>query len=541
MARLTKDLLIIVIFFFSITTNAQWTSNTDINTLVTNSEGGDMKALGTSSGKTYVVYWKAVSAPTNYELRLQILDVDGFQLLGEEGMLVSDEIPMSTFTVIWNITTDEEDNLYIGLTGTGGGEPAYVFKLDDEGNNLWGSSGLQVGAGYSVTILPLSNGEVIVSWFPGGESLLQKYDSSGVAQWDTTATVSAEGNDTVPANMFELSDGDFVLVFHSITFGINSNLFAQRFSSTEGISQWTTPTQISNYGTVFNTAYDGLQIDDNVYMGFKASPGSRFDSFLQRIDPDGTLPWGINGSDFDTNQTDYEMDTKITYQEGSQYIWATCTYTNTSQSEKGERIQKFDKETGARMLTDQAKEIYPIGSEKVHAGSISMIDNYPLLLIKEGFDNGASPTTLHTLKLDEEGNFAWDEETMPIATYSANKSRIQFTNFIENQSVAVFIEDKGSGSKIYAQNFIEGILGTSVSESESVLSFVNPVSENWVLKSNFRMESVSIYNMLGQIILFNDKISSKEFFMNTKSWEPGNYILFVKTEQGSISKSILKI
>ena len=541
MKRLTNSLLIIVICFFSITTNAQWTSNTDINTLVTSSEGGDMKALGTSSGKTYVVYWKAVSAPTNYELRLQILDVDGFQLLGEEGMLVSDEIPMSTFTVIWNITTDEEDNLYIGLTGTGGGEPAYVFKLDDEGNNLWGSSGLQVGAGYSVTILPLSNGEVIVSWFPGGESLLQKYDSSGVAQWDTTATVSEDGNDTVPANMFELSDGDFVLVFHSITFGINSNLFAQRFSSIDGTSQWVEATQIANYGTVFNTAYDGLQIGDVVFMGYKASPGSRFDSFLQRIDPDGTLPWGINGSDFDTNQTDYEMDTKITYQEGSQYIWATCTYTNTSQSEKGERIQKFDKETGARMLTDQAKEIYPIGSEKVHAGSISMIDNYPLLLIKEGFDNGASPTTLHTLKLDEEGNFAWDEETMPIATYSANKSRIQFTNFIENQSVAVFIEDKGSGSKIYAQNFIEGILGTSVSESESVLSFVNPVSENWVLKSNFRMESVSIYNMLGQIILFNDKISSKEFFMNTKSWEPGNYILFVKTEQGSISKSILKI
>ncbi len=541
MKRLTNSLLIIVICFFSITTNAQWTSNTDINTLVTSSEGGDMKALGTSSGKTYVVYWKAVSAPTNYELRLQILDVDGFQLLGEEGMLVSDEIPMSTFTVIWNITTDEEDNLYIGLTGTGGGEPAYVFKLDDEGNNLWGSSGVQVGAGYSVTILPLSNGEVIVSWFPGGESVLQKYDSTGVAQWDATAIVSEDGNDTVPANMFELSDGDFVLVFHSITFGINSNLFAQRFSSIDGTSQWVEATQIANYGTVFNTAYDGLQIGDVVFMGYKASPGSRFDSFLQRIDPDGTLPWGINGSDFDTNQTDYEMDTKITYQEGSQYIWATCTYTNTSQSEKGERIQKFDKETGARMLTDQAKEIYPIGSEKVHAGSISMIDNYPLLLIKEGFDNGASPTTLHTLKLDEEGNFAWDEETMPIATYSANKSRIQFTNFIENQSVAVFIEDKGSGSKIYAQNFIEGILGTSVSESGSVLSFVNPVSENWALKSNFKMESVSIYNILGQIILFNDKISSKEFFINTKSWEPGNYILNVKTEQGSISKSILKI
>ncbi|MDC0858189.1 T9SS type A sorting domain-containing protein, partial [Flavobacteriaceae bacterium] len=399
---------------------------------------------------------------------------------------------------------------------------------------------LQVGAGYSVTILPLSNGEVIVSWFPGGESVLQKYDSSGVAQWDTTATISEDGNDTVPANMFELSDGDFVLVFHSITFGINSNLFAQRFSSTEGISQWTNPTQISNYGTVFNTAYDGLLIDDNVYMGFKASPGSRFDSFLQRIDTDGTLPWGINGSDFDTNQTDYEMDTKITYQEGSQYIWATCTYTNTSQSEKGERIQKFDKETGARMLTDQAKEIYPIGSEKVHVGSISMIDNFPLLLIKEGFDNGASPTTLHALKLDEEGDFAWDEETKPLATYPANKSRIQYTRFAAEQSVAVFIENKSSGSKIYAQNFTETVLGNSGVEPKSTFSFVNPVSENWGLKSNVMMQSISIYNILGQLILFDDKISSKEVLINTKSWEPGNYILNIKTEQESISKSLLK-
>ncbi len=499
-----------------------------------------MKALGTSSGKTYVVYWKAVSAPTNYELRLQILDVEGFQLLGEEGMLVSDEIPMSTFTVIWNITTDEEDNLYIGLTGTGGGEPAYVFKLDDEGNNLWGSGGVQVGAGYSVTILPLSNGEVIVSWFPGGEGVLQKYDSTGVAQWDATATISEDGNDTVPANMFELSDGDFVLIFHSITFGINSNLFAQRFSSIDGTSQWVEATQIANYGTVFNTSYDGLQVGDVVFMGYKASPGSRFDSFLQRIDPDGTLPWGINGSDFDTNQTDYEMDTKITYQEGSQYIWAVCTYTNSSQSEKGERIQKFNKDTGARMFSDQAKEIYPIGSEKVHVGSIHLDDNQPLILIKEGFDNGASPTTLHALKLDEEGDFAWDEETKPLATYPANKSRIQYTRFAAEQSVAVFIENKGSGSKIYAQNFTETVLGNSGVEPKSTFSFVNPVSENWGLKSNVMMQSISIYNMLGQLILFDDKISSKEVLINTKSWEPGSYILNVKTEQESISKSLLK-
>ena len=170
-----------------------------------------------------------------------------------------------------------------------------------------------------------------------------------------------------------------------------------------------------------------------------------------------------------------------------------------------------------------------------------MNDNFPLLLIKEGFDTGASPTTLHALKLNEEGDFAWDEETRPLATYPANKSRVQFTRFLENQSVAVFIENKGSGTKIYAQNLNDGILGTSVADPESSLSFVNPVSENWNIKSNVIMQSISIYNMLGQIILFDDKISSKEVFVNTKSWMPGNYVLNIKTDQGNISKSVLKI
>ena len=70
---------------------------------------------------------------------------------------------------------------------------------------------------------------------------------------------------------------------------------------------------------------------------------------------------------------------------------------------------------------------------------------------------------------------------------------------------------------------------------------MNPVSENWGLKSNVMMQSISIYNILGQLILFDDKISSKEVFVNTKSWMPGNYVLNIKTDQGNISKSVLKI
>ena len=535
----TIKIIFILIFIVTINGNAQWATDTVLNTLVADSEVGDMQAIGSSEGKTYVVFWKSVAPPVNYELRLQILNVDGFQLLGNDGMLVSDAIPMSTYTVIWSIVTDNEDNLYIGITGTGSGEPAFVFKLDAEGNHLWGPNGVNVGTGYSVTVLPLSTGEAIVSWFSEGESVMQKYDASGNAIWGSTQSIIEGGNDTVPANMFELTNGDYIMIFHSLTFGINSNLFAQRYNSS-GVLQWTNPTQISNYGTVFNTTYDGLQDGDVVYMGYKASPGNRFDSFLQRIDPDGTLPWGINGSDFDTNATDYEMDTKIAFKEGSAYIWSSCNYTNTSQSEKGEYIQKFDKETGARMFTDNAKEIFPIGSEKIHAGSMYLINDFPLLLIKDGLDNGVSPTSLHALMLDENGDFAWPEETRPLAIYSANKRRIQFTKPANNQSVTVFIEDKGAGSKIYAQNFTEEILAINDHEFESNLSFVNPVTTNLEVKFKNTISAISIYNILGQTIFELKNNSSNEVSINTENWNSGVYLMKLYSDVGVVLKQIIK-
>ena len=87
------SVLLIFTFFYS---TAQWTTDTAVNTLVADSEGGDMKAIGASDGKTYVVFWKVVGPPVNYELRLQILDVDGTQMLGNDGILVSDSCLLYT-------------------------------------------------------------------------------------------------------------------------------------------------------------------------------------------------------------------------------------------------------------------------------------------------------------------------------------------------------------------------------------------------------------------------------------------------------------
>lgn len=536
-----KKLLTILLLFTFFYSNGQWTTDTDVNTLVADSEGGDMKAIGASDGKTYVVFWKVVAAPVNYELRLQILDVDGTQLLGPDGILVSDSLPMSTFTVIWNIEIDSNDNLYIGVTGTGGGEPAFAFKLDGDGNHVWNPNGVNVGSGYAVTILPLSTGEAIVSWFSTtGQGMMQKYDVSGNSVWGSTQPIENAGNDTVPANLFEMQNGDFVVVFHSITFGINSNLFAQRYNDS-GVLQWGSPTQLSNLGTVFNTSYSGLQDGDVVYMGYKASPGLRFDSYLQRLDPDGSLPWGINGSDFDIDQSDYEMDTKIAFTLGSEFIWAICTYTDSNQSQKGEYVQKFDKSSGDRLFTENAKEVYTIGSENVHAGDLQLKNDSPLFLLKSGIDNGVTPTTLSIVYLDENGDFVWPEESRPVATFPANKSRIQYTSPVNNQSVAVFIEEKSVEPKIYAQNFVDEVLSSGEFNNETRLSYTNPVKNKLSISSNMGIISLKAHSILGQVVNKETYTNENEVSVNTTEWKSGIYLVSVETTNGEfISFKIIK-
>ncbi len=519
--------------FLVLSVNAQWTTNTDENTLVVDSDGGDMKAIGTSDGQTYVVFWKVVAVPENYELRMQVLDVNGNQTLGPDGIVVSNTIPMSTFTVIWNIVTDEDDNIYIGVTGTGGGDPVFVFKLDSDGNHLWGSGGVNVGSGFVPTILPLSSGDAIVSWYPGTESVMQKYDASGTAVWGSPQPVVNGGNNTVPANLFELSGGDIILVFHSLIGGINSNLFAQRYNSA-GVLQWGTPTQLSNQATAFNRSYGGLQDGDVVYYGYFGSTGVRFDSFLQRINADGSLPWGINGSDLDTSQANYEMDTRIAFELGSQNIWAVCTATNSSQSEKGEYVQKFDKVTGARGLTDSAKAVYAIsGDDNVHAGALQLKNDSPLFLHKSGFDNGVSPTTLGVVYLDSNGDFIWPEQSRPVATFSANKSRIHYTAPVNNQSVAVFIEEKVVNPKIYAQNFLDEELGIDDLQAANGVVYTNPVADELSILSAVAISDISVYTLFGQRIFSEAYSNTSQLAIAIENWATGIYIIRLSAENGT--------
>ncbi len=445
-----KWILTWVFTSWALVITAQWTTELDVNTQAGTSALSILKTLGASDGSTVVVFWKEVGAPTNLELRMQRLDANGVAQWGVDGMLVSDAISMSTYTVMGTAVLDADDNLYIGVTATDG-ELGHVFKLDAQGNHLWDPAGVTFATGYGIVILPLSTGEAVVSWLNVPNAFVQKFDASGGTLWPTAQPVISGSSKTAPAELFELSNGDVELMFHTYNFGVSSTLWAQRYAGATGEPVWSAPTQLSNKTTAWNTKYSAGQIGDATYLGYAAATGFRFDSFLQRVDPDGSLPWGINGADFDVNETDYEMNTRIAVGEG--VVWSICNYKDPNQTQNGERIQRFDSETGARQLTDNGKELFAIGTERVHASDLHLLNGAPLFLMESGMDNGVSPTELHLVALDAEGDFLWENTTEPLATFSANKSDTQLTPPVSGQVVAVWREAKAGTDAPFAQNF----------------------------------------------------------------------------------------
>jgi len=514
---------------------AQWTTDTAENTLVAESEATDMQAKTTSNGMTYVAFWKEVEAPENLELRLQILDENGNQTLGVDGMLVSEEVPMSTYTVAWDMVVDDNDDLYLGVTGTGSGNPAYAFKLDSDGNHLWSASGVNFGNGFVPKITPLSTDNVLISWASSNGTVMQKYDAAGTAIWTSAQPIEQGGNATYPANFFELDNGDYIAVFHSLLYGVYTNFYAQRYDN-NGNEVWAEALQLSDSQTAYNRNYSGLQDGDVVYMSYYAAANNRFDAYLQRIDPDGTTPWGLNGMDFSLDANTMETKTNIAYTEGSDFVWAISRTVNNAQSESGEFVQKFDKNSGARQFTDNAKEVFAIGSETIHMGKLWLVEDTPYFLNQEGQDNGASPVTLNAVYLDENGDFVWPEETKPVATFEASKGRVHFTKPINNQSVAVFVEDKGNGMLMYAQNFIDETMRVEGYKASN-FTYNNPVQNIVTLKSTTAIHEVNLYNVLGQQVFHKSFSGAKEIKINAQGWNKGVYIMKLDIE-GSISKSI---
>src|SRR5690606_5093851 len=124
----------------------------------------------------------------------------------------------------------------------------------------------------------------------------------------------------------------------------------------------------------------------------------------------------------------------------------------------------------------------------------------------------------------------------PVATYEAAKSRTVFTQPVNGQSVAVFIEHKNGypSDRIFAQNIVEQVASIHNSILGVSLSYTNPITEVLKLECNAEILKVEISDINGKIIFQASASGNKSLVVPTENWASGSYFLFVETTLGDV-------
>ncbi|MBM3159371.1 MAG: immunoglobulin domain-containing protein [Bacteroidetes bacterium] len=449
-----QKLLSLSLFLFAtLVSTAQWNPNTSVNLEIATLPVADMHSLPTSTGKTWIAFYHQNSG--NYDMRAQLLDVDGTKLLGPDGVLI-DNKPSGTATFVFNICKDANDNLIVAYQDQRSGQlNAVAYKISQTGAHLWSNNGVILGQGLAPYPAVLSNGETVVTWIEATTNTLQiqKISTAGVLAWLTPVTVQVGTANTTRGQVVSNLNGNFTLVFQRRGFGIATTLYAQRYNSS-GVASWTSALQLSTETTSGARYYSVLSEEDTTYCGYYSAQGSRFNSWLHRINPNGTLPYGGNGSNFSTATSGadpYQQMTNIATDSGSPLVWSVCSYSNTSQSQYGVYVQKFNKQTGARLLTDNALNIYPISASfDTQAGGLALVNDAPVFM---SYDANYK---IYATRLDGNGAFVWTGNRVELSSTTASagspKGRYGFSALSNSQAVGVWAETRNGVQRAYAQN-----------------------------------------------------------------------------------------
>ncbi len=470
-----KSLIILVLTAFLAAVagkvNAQWNTNTSVNLEISSLITADMQSVSTSDGKMWVAFYNQNGG--NYDMRAQLIDADGNKMLGADGMLVSNQTSGSA-TYVFNACVDGSDNLIISMQDMRSGNmQAVLYKISQAGTHLWDPNGVVLGDGLAPWSAALTNGEVITAWNGNSTLNLQKITTSGTLAWAIPKTIMVGGSATTRGQIAANLNNKFTIVYQKNAGGVSTNLYAQQFDNT-GTALYA-PLQICNQTTAGYRYYSIAAEADTTYFGYYSSPGLRFNSFLQRINPGGTIPWGINGSNFNTStggSDSYQTETRIKLTPGSPYVWAVCSFCNPNQTDYGVYIQKFLKTSGARQFTDQAKVVYAISANRdIQAGDLALTGDTPMFM---SYDNNY---IIYATRLDATGNFAWPLNRVEISSTTASmgspKGRYGFTAVGPNRCAGVWTEDRGPGDLGYAQGVtVGGLIGIDVSTQGSVPAII---------------------------------------------------------------------
>ena len=457
-----------------IAVQAQWSSNPGDNLQLTDLGGEDVisKTGICPNGDVYIGFF--ASQLGNYNVRLQRLDHQGNLLWNDNGILVSDH-PSMTWLTDWDMTADAENNAILTWQDirNGGNNNIVIYKISPDGEFLWGEDGISLSNSSAFDVAPkvtvTAQNNVVVAWQSDNTIIRQKISPDGSLLWGSSGIVLSGSNNFTWPQLMPVGDDDVIMKYFEDSGPPNAptrHVFAQRFTS-DGSPVWGFPTVISNAGGIsawtqifpfINDGNDGFFIawhDDRDF-------NNRSSAFVHHIDADGNPTLQANGVEVSGNAGMNHFYPALSKPENDPHIYVLWNEVNGDQNQWGIYGQKVSA-AGDLKWGANGKAIIPVTTHAV-LPQMGLQHGDDIILVYEDYFNGVE-TSLKAFRLDAEGDFVWENESVFICSVQSSKVHLDVSEWHQNQWVMSWEDDRSGGVDIYAQNLLPtGEIGPAAAE-----------------------------------------------------------------------------
>ena len=521
----------IILVFISIISQAQWVNNPAENTIINSSAGAHYvpKVATTPNGNYYFSWYGGFS---NLNMNLAYFDHDGVSIWNSS-MIVSSH-SQNSWVDDYTLLADLEGNAIIIFSDTrNGNKDVVVYKVDSEGNQLWGEDGIVFPIANSDEYQPKavisSDNHVYVLFstnFSNGSTNIIKIHQiapNGDLIWgENGKTFSGFGASWTLPTAIANADGGITFAYFEETGSfpaITRHISAIRINAI-GDMLWPSKANITNLGGI--SAWDNLKIFGNgnggVYCAWNDDRyfNNTSEVYAQYINEDGQAQWTENGALMGSEQNGHQLYQIPAGLNNSGEFIVLWNLLNSSQSQGALKYQRVST-NGTLLEGNNGSTIIGMTEQMQNGISACQMGDTTFYLYTFFFPGSTYLSTYNMLALNYEGNQIWNNP-VELCNSNIDRTHANMSTFQANQAVVCWSDSDNGSERIMAQNiFVDGNLGSStvntqgdnLIEKEHFFDSYNKKNYTLRLKNIKEGDILEIYNIQGQLIFRNNALKAQ--------------------------------
>lgn len=507
--------------------NSNLTENLMLSSQTRSDKASEVYVKPTTDGKIWMSWaeWgtdKTGEFTFNRNIYVQLLDREGNKLLDPDGVCVSNTVT-PTWTGGYGMDVDSEGNIYIVHSDSGEDTSRVAFvprayKLDQEGNMLWGLNGVELPTTEHYALRPkvcVSNSGVVMVgyhdlWNNNQKSQMSfmRINDDGTLAWPETLNLPGMYLTLTPCG-----DSDYYL-----NYAYGGGIALHRLTP-DGDFEWTQQvTNSANLRSEVPTYPDG---HGGILMHWGRQEGNNqiYYNHIQRVSEDGELFMGLDGVDLDLTPAAHS-EAGFAIDSEREVIYAYWTYTSVGYAYHVMMKTDFYGD----LLWDEMKQInsnYIFGWGNVEG---HVLDDGSFIMVY-GENTQYNDVILHIERRDSDGEPIWQET---IGTEDNNSKPKSI--WLADQGLHFFSSDRGMdataaegriwGQNVYYEDGHGGASGIRAIETEASTDSLNLTFADGSLIADFD-GTVTLYNVDGRVAAMVEVTAGTPVALGV---EPGMYV-----------------